>query len=84
MGWEEPALGQDLQPGLSHQHLSGAGSDPTSGVLGSPGVRILGDKVSVLPRGTQEHPPSPCSVLEAAAFQDFVLHVYGVSVYSWF
>lgn len=60
VGWEEPVLGQDLQPGLSHQHLAGAGSDPAPGVLGSRGLwmgfsshakghRVLGANISVLP-----------------------------------
>lgn len=104
MGWEEPLLGQDLQPGLSHQHLAGAGSDPAPGVLGSHGLwmgfsshakghRVLGANISVLPPlhcDSGASPPSPWgqhsvpSVVEAAAFPDFVLDVYGVSVYSRF
>lgn len=72
VGWEEPVLGQDLQPGLSHRHLSGAGSDPAPGVLGCPGLWMgfschAEAKVSWGPRSlsfphgavTQEHPPSP-------------------------
>lgn len=80
MGWEEPVLGQDLQPGLSHQHLSGAGSDlPPRGFWGSMGcgwgsAPILRAIVSWGPRSqsfpqstvTQEHPPITLGAAAAA------------------
>lgn len=68
VGWGEPVLGQDLQPGLSHQRLSGPGSHPAPGVWGSHGVwmgfsshagGVLGAKVCVPPLQHRDSGASP-------------------------